>query len=107
MSERPARKATRYPVKAPVVFRWKDTEGHDREGTGNSRNVSETGAFVLSAISPPPGTDIELVISFLALENAMTTEPVKLHGRVLRVEPIASSKGIAGFAVLAERVIFP
>jgi len=104
--ERRARKATRYPVKAPVYLRWKDSDGHEHEGTGNSRNVSETGAFVVSAVSPPLGADIKLVISFVALQNAMTTEPVKLDGRVLRVEPIASSKRVVGFAVLTERIIF-
>jgi PilZ domain len=106
-SERPARKSMRYPVKAAVSFRWRDADGHEHQGEGSSHNISETGAFVLAAVSPPAGADIELVISFVALRNAMTTEPVKLDGRVLRVEPIAAGKGVGGFAVLTEKVIFP
>jgi hypothetical protein len=105
--ERHARTALRYPVTGPAFFRWKDANGNQFEGAGNSRDVSKTGAFVLTADAPPVGADIELLISFVALRNAMTTEPVQLVGRVLRVEQIAAGKGVGGFAVLTREVIFP
>jgi hypothetical protein len=105
--ERPARTALRYPVTGPAFFRWKDANGKEHEGAGSSRDVSKTGAFVLTAAAPPVGADIDLLISFVALRNAMTTEPVQLVGRVLRVEQIAADKGIKGFAVLTKEVIFP
>ena len=105
-SERPARKAMRYPVKAPVFFRWKDADGHEHQGEGSSRNISETGAFVLTAASPPPGADIELRISFPAVPDAMTTVPMQIDGRVLRVEQIAAGREIGGFAFLTKQVIY-
>jgi hypothetical protein len=106
-SERSPRKAMRYPVKAPVLFRWKDAQGNEHQGEGTSRDISETGAYVLTALSPPLGADIDLRISFMALPNATTTEPVQLDGKVLRVEQIAVGRGTAGFAFLTKEVIFP
>lgn len=101
----PARKNMRYPVAAPVLFRWKDAEGNEIRGKGTSRDISETGAFVLTAISPPRDADIELRISFASRPNATTAVRMKLGGRVLRVEQNTGGTGI-GFAVLTREVIF-
>jgi hypothetical protein len=96
----------RYPVAAPVLFRWKDAEGNERKGKGTSRDISETGAFVLTRVSPPRGADIELRISFVSLPNATTAVRMKLGGQVLRVEQTTAGKGLGGFAVLTREVIF-
>jgi hypothetical protein len=105
-SERAARRDMRYPVKAPVFFRWKDAGGNEHQGEGISRDISETGAFVLSAAAPPPGADIELRISFPAVPDAMTAVPMQIDGRVLRVEEIAAGAEIGGFAFLTKQVIY-
>jgi len=105
--ERSARSARRYPVRAAVFYSWKDANGAEHRGEGSSRDISETGAFVVTAVCPPLGADIVLVISVVALRNITTTEPVHLDGRVLRVEQVAAGKGLGGFAVLTSEVIFP
>lgn len=105
-SEKPVRRNARYPVEARVVFRWKDAEGIERQGNGTSRDVSETGAFVLTPVSPPMGADVELRISFVALPKATTAVRMEFGGRVLRVERTAADRGIGGFAVLTKNVIF-
>ena len=105
-SERPARKKMRFPVVAPVFFRWKDANGNEHRGEGTSRDISETGAFVLTAVSPPLGVDIELRITLVGLLKAMTAGRMELGGRILRVEQTAAGRGIGGFAVLTQEVIF-
>ena len=106
-SERPARKKMRFPVVASVFFRWKDANGNEHRGEGTSRDISETGAFVLTAVSPPLGADIELRISLVGLLKTTTAGRMELGGRVLRVEQTtAAGKGIGGFAVLTQEVIF-
>ena len=105
-SERPARKEMRFPVGAPVFFRWKDADGNEHRGEGTSRDISQTGAFVLTAVSPPLGADIELRISLVGLLKTMTAGRMELGGRVLRVEETAAGRGIGGFAVLTQEVIF-
>jgi PilZ domain len=105
-SGRPARNYMRYPVEAPVFFRWKDAGGNEHQGEGTSRDISEAGAFVLTAVSPPPGADIELRISFPAVPDAMTAVPMQIDGRVLRVEEIAAGGEIGGFAFLTKQVIY-
>jgi hypothetical protein len=105
-SERPARRAMRYPVEARVFFRWRDIEGNEHHGEGTSRDISETGAFVLTPLSPPLGTDIELRISFAALLEETRAVRMELGGRVLRVEQAAAGRGIGGFAVLTKEVMF-
>ena len=105
-SERPQRKGMRFPVGAPVFFRWKDADGNDHRGEGTSRDISQTGAFVLTAVSPPLGADIELRISLVGLLKTTTARRLELGGRVLRVEQTAAGTGIGGFAVLTQEVIF-
>ena len=105
-SERPARKKMRFPVVAPVFFRWKDANGNEHCGEGTSRDISETGAFVLTAVSPPLGADIELRISLAELLKTTTAGRMELGGQVLRIEETAAGRGIGGFAVLTQEVIF-
>lgn len=105
-SEKPARKNMRYPMAVPVFFRWKDVDGNEHQGKGTSRDISETGAFVFTRVSPPRGADIELRISFVSIPNPTTAVRMKLGGRVLRVEPTTASRRIGGFAVLTKEVIF-
>jgi PilZ domain len=96
----------RYPVKAPVFFTWKAVDGSEHKGEGTSRDISETGAFVLTLVSPPLGADIELRISLPGVLDRTTPEPVQLKARVLRVEHSAEGSGTAGFALLTKRIIF-
>jgi hypothetical protein len=105
-SERSARRNMRYPVVAQVFFRWKDAEGDEHRGKGTSRDISETGAFVVTRVPPLQGVNVELRVFFPALPNAATAVCVKLGGRVLRVEDAAQVGGIGGFAVLTTAVIF-
>src|SRR2546430_5432235 len=62
---RQPRKAIRFPLEAPIVFQWADS-GSEKRGEGRTRDISETGAFVLSRTCPPAGAEISFNI-FLPL----------------------------------------
>jgi hypothetical protein len=94
----------RYPLETRVCFRWKDKDGTQRQGEGTSRDLSETGTFVLARACPPVGSQIELRISLAALPSAASALRVELEGRVLRVEKSFAGKGSGGFAVATNEV---
>jgi hypothetical protein len=95
----------RYPVEARVSFSWSDGDGNKCHGEGTSRDISETGAFVLAPACPPLGAKVELKVSFVALPNPTRTLHMELEGRVLRVEQTPEGQGDTGFAVLTQGVI--
>lgn len=96
----------RYPLEVPVVFSWSDEIGVHQRNVGRSRDLSEGGAFIFAADSPPIGTEVELKISLLEFPETMHAKWMDVKGRVLRVEP-REGKRSGGFAVLAESVIYP
>jgi hypothetical protein len=95
----------RYPVQGRVSFWWKDEDGNLRQGEGTSRDISETGTFVLALACPPVGADVELRIFLVALPQAMRALRMELEGQVLRVEQTAAGMGSSGFAVLTQDAI--
>jgi hypothetical protein len=86
---RQPRKAIRFPSDAPIVFRWAD-RGIQKQGEGRTHDVSEVGAFVLSTICPPVGTEISFNISFPALPG---------------LEPKTSVGALGGFCALSTPVV--
>lgn len=88
------RKAPRYAMRVPVLFRWTSTEGIGHRTWGISRDVSSKGIFVYSSEAPPQ-------TSLLAMELVLR-EPgegggggvrLEASGQVVRVEA-------TGFAVV-------
>lgn len=103
-SPRGRRNSIRYPLEAPVVFRWKGDNGVFQQNEGWSRDVSERGVFVVAASCPPACADIELRIDFAAVPAVMRGMQMEVDGRVLRVEP-GTSERKGGFAVLAKQAL--
>lgn len=97
-SGKPTRKSMRYPLKVPVSFSWKDENGIEQKGEGSSRDVSETGTYVLASGCPPTGTDVELKL-VVAARDAPRVLNMEFEGRVLRVERHAAAQAECGFAV--------
>jgi hypothetical protein len=95
----------RYPVEARVSFSWNDGDGNQCHGEGTSRDISETGTFVLAPACPPVGAKVELGIFFVALPNPTRTLHMELEGQVLRVEQTPGGSGDIGFAVLTQDVV--
>jgi hypothetical protein len=99
------RKAIRFPLEAPVVFRWGDS-GSEKQGEGRTHDISEVGAFVLSSICPPEGTEISFNIFLPVLPGFEPKTQVDAVGRVLRVEQSLGSQGRDGFAILSRHTLF-
>lgn len=91
-----SRAAIRFPLQTPVSFWWTDENGEHRIGKGESRDISERGAFVFSTTCPPLGALVRFRIAELA-----DADGIDVTGRVVRVEK-HTPKEIAGFAVLSE-----
>jgi hypothetical protein len=87
-----SQRATRYQVRAPVLYSWIDEGGMKRQAGGFTRNVSSGGVFVVSAMSPPIGTGISLEVMLPPLEDASPGWQLRASGKVVRVE----SDGFAG-----------
>jgi PilZ domain-containing protein len=101
---RQPRKAIRFPLEAPIAFRWAD-RGIEKRGEGRTHDISEIGAFVLSTICPPAGSDISFNILLPTVPGIEPTTRVEAVGRVLRVEQAHGRKGRDGFAILARHTL--
>ncbi len=102
---RQPRKAIRFPLEAPIVFRWADS-GIEKRGEGRTHDISEVGAFVLSRICPPVGTEISFKIFLPVLPGFEPKTRVEAVGRVLRVEQARGLEGREGFAILSRHTLF-
>lgn len=93
------RATIRFPLEAPVAFRWTDENGNRQQGEGSSRDISERGAFVFAAACPPVGSNVELRIPLEGLPDATG---IDLEGCVVRVEQARPGKRSSGFAVFRD-----
>jgi hypothetical protein len=101
---RQPRKAIRFPLEAPIAFRWADS-GIEKRGEGRTHDISEVGAFILSSICPPVGTEISFKIFLPVLPGFEPKTRVEAVGRVLRVEQARGLEGREGFAVLSRHTL--
>jgi hypothetical protein len=104
-ARRDFRAATRYALQVKVVFTWRDPAGSSREGRGETRDISQKGAFVIARDCPREGTAIAMNIYLPPLVGEKAPLRIATQGRVLRVEICGAATGESGFAVASERVI--
>src|ERR1700758_2776906 len=99
------RGASRYPVRASVLFSWDEERGIHLEGTGVTRDMSIKGVFVYSMVLPSKNASVAMEVAFPPLrENA---PPVRIHvrGRIVRTESNTVDPVHAGFAITSESTI--
>jgi hypothetical protein len=99
------RTTIRFPLQASVVFWWRDETGTCRQGEGHSRDVSESGAFVIAVDCPPPGASVGLRMFVEAFPDGTRAMRMEVEGRVLRVEPSVAGTEYRGFAVLSNEAM--
>jgi hypothetical protein len=91
------RGASRVLLQAPVIIKWTDASGAQREDVGRTRNVSASGAFLTSQALFPVGTTLSLAIHVPPLErNAPQDMRLHFRGKVIR---LARKTEQTGFAV--------
>jgi len=98
------RKAIRFPLKALTVFWWLDS-GVVKRSEGRTRDISETGAFVLAGTCPPQGIQIGFKVFLPALPGFERKTRVEADGHVLRVERTPGREEYNGFAILIEHLL--
>lgn len=94
-----ARRHIRYPLRARTEFVWVGRDGVRREARGYSRDISESGAYVLAKTSPPVGASIRVVIRFPYLPDPSRSRRIEMNGTVVRVELLLANKSSWGFAI--------
>jgi len=99
------RRQIRYPLRAPVTFTWIDTDGATHEGKGNSRDISEGGAYIVTRSSPPMGASVMLEIRFPYLPELDRFHRIEMEGRVVRVDMLLDHRSVWGFAISARRTV--
>jgi hypothetical protein len=98
------RKAIRYPLQAPIDFRW-EAGGIRQMGKGRTRDISEKGVFVLSPVSPPLGYTVYMNIILPPLQGALQAAQIQGEAQVLRIEPRSDGGETVGFALLSREVV--
>jgi PilZ domain len=91
------RQNQRFDLKAPVTYFWAEAENNQGTGHGITRDVSQSGLFVLTDSLPPVGTAIELELSFHLRDKSLQ---MRANGSVVRVETKAGAGRAHGFAAV-------
>jgi hypothetical protein len=87
------RNSRRFQITLPLLLHWSDNV--DRYDTVHCVNIGQGGMFVLAAITPPVGAELE--IELVLPPFGRVPRPIRLHcvGRVSRVESCYQVKGFA------------
>jgi hypothetical protein len=99
------RRHIRYPLRAMVSFKWRGLDGVECRGKGDSRDISEGGAYIVTRSCPPLRATIELMVRFVSMSGLARSYRLELSGCVVRIEPLLHSKENWGFAVASTQPI--
>jgi len=89
----------RYPLRVSVGYRWTNSEGVCC-GKGRTRNISDTGAFIVSSDCPAEKDVVNLLFHIPRLRKAaMPSVRLAMEARVVRVEKDRDLHTKVGFAV--------
>jgi PilZ domain len=91
------RQNQRFDLNAPVTYFWTKEENVQATGHGITRDVSQSGLFVLTDSFPPVGTAIELELSFHLHDDSLQ---MRASGSIVRVEAGVGASGAQGFAAV-------
>jgi PilZ domain len=86
----------RFDLEATARFSWTDAGGVRWQGQGRTRDISETGIFVVTPDCPPSGVPVRLEVRASALTQSGLV--MQTRGQVVRVEPSVAPAPAAGFA---------
>ena len=91
------RERRRFDVIAAVTFTWTDSNAIQHRSAGVTRDVSESGVFIIADTVPPVGTAVHFEVS-LSFRDESQIE-MRAQGKVLRVEAARESRTQRGFAI--------
>src|SRR5579871_241894 len=91
------RKAIRYRMRTPVIFRWSGPDHERFQGEGVTRDMSVAGVFVLTDTCPPPDAAIQMEVLLPFLDGPSNAR-LKSQMTVLRVEHDIAENKRSGFS---------
>lgn len=91
----------RYPLRASIVYRWRDEKGIERRGRGWTQDVSEEGVLVSSDNCPAVGDCVDLILRVPSLRTPVPAPTLRMdmNAKVVRVLTDAHEGKNLGFAV--------
>ena len=94
------RKQMRYPLRASVVYRWRDSDGMRRSGRGWTQDVSEEGVLVCSEDCPAVGELLDLALRVPTLRTPVPAPALRMDmkAKVIRILSEAGEGKNLGFA---------
>ena len=98
------RKAVRYKLCLPVIFKWTDERGRPVQEGGFTRDISTVGLYISCPKLPPIQTPLALEI-LLPPNKKVLSESLKLEAtvKIVGVGTDAEGRGFAGVGELAVR----
>jgi len=93
------RKEIRYRLGAPALFSWQGGRSGCFQGEGITRDISVKGAFIETAITPPPNCSIQVDLLLPSVPGMKGAVRITGRARVIRVEHQSPKKQAHGFAV--------
>lgn len=96
----------RYPIQLEVEYRLLGKGRSEYFGTGKTRNVSSGGVLFEALGSPPPGSAIELMLSWPFLLEGVCPLRLVMRGRVVRsdVSGVAMQSSFHEFRTAGSRL---
>jgi hypothetical protein len=89
------RKARRFVVEIPVLFRWIDDRQSACDGAGFCRDISTRGAFVIAFCAVPPlSQPVDLMVLLPRLHPRGPAMRLCSSGSVVRSEPVGQAIGL-------------
>lgn len=88
-------------MNASVLFRWSGPEDEHCQGQGTTRDMSVSGAYILTATCPPPNAVIRMEV-FLPLSDGGSKALMQADMMVLRVEHEIEGNTRSGFSAVGK-----
>ena len=94
------RRAVRYRLEVPLVYRWQSSGCSVLQGDGVTRDISAKGAYVLTVSAPPVDAVVDVEVYLLGFREPKSR--IKARMRVSRVDDSISASGRLGFSLVGD-----
>jgi PilZ domain len=92
------RKAVRYRLEVPLVFRWRGPGNSRQRGDGMTRDISAKGAYAIGLTAPPVHARVDVEVYLLGFREPKAR--IKARMKVSRVDHRVASPGRLGFSLM-------
>ncbi len=89
----------RHQLNARTVFFWEGPQHERLKGEGITRDLSESGAFIITSSCPPARASVHVEVFLPPLHGTVATVRIRADMLVVRIEPSPAGDEQSGFAV--------